>query len=649
MKKVIKFLKYAVSAIFIIIFLTLSNINPYKEHFNFSYFNSQLNYNDSYLWVVFSITIILYILLSYDLFIKSFKAIKNKDFFNENTLMVLASIGALVIGELSEGLAVILLYKIGEEFEDYAVNRSKKEISSLVKLKSYKARIKENGEYVLKNINDIKINDKIYVFAGENVPLDIKLLSNSASIDQKALTGESLPVEKIKDEDVYSGSINLSNTIEGLVIKENKDSTISRIIKLIQESTANKSKNEKFITKFARIYTPIVIVLSFLVFIIGSCIPPFSWNEWLYRAIEILVVSCPCSMVISIPISYMLSIGKSSKNGILIKGGNYLDVINKSKTIVFDKTGTLTKGELSITDYKLLNEFSDENEFLSIIYNLEKNSNHPIAKAIKNFVKVKHVKEINLNIKEIAGIKIEAYDTLNNHYEIGNKSILNEEEINKLDIDLTKTNVVVLKNNKLIGYILFEDTYKDNIKEDIKLLYKSGYKNTYILSGDNKNIVSKVANDLGIANYFSELLPEEKVEKIKLLKESDTSLTYVGDGINDAPSLALAPIGISMGKLGSDVAIQSSDVSIQDDRISKISLLKNIAKYNYFVVMTNIIASILVKVVIMILAITGIGNLWVAIFADVGMLILCLLNSLTITISKKSKKASIDKIKTVKS
>ena len=637
MKKVIKYLKYGVSALFIIIFLTLSSINPYNEHFNFSYFNSQLNIDDPYLWVVFSITIILYILLSYDLFIKSFKAIKNKDFFNENTLMVLASIGALVIGELSEGLAVILLYKIGEEFEDYAVNRSKKEISSLVKLKSYKARIKENGEYVLKNINDIKINDKIYVFAGENVPLDIKLLSNSASIDQKALTGESLPVEKIKDEDVYSGSINLSNTIEGLVIKENKDSTISRIIKLIQESTANKSKNEKFITKFARIYTPIVIILSFLVFIIGSCIPPFSWNEWLYRAIEILVVSCPCSMVISIPISYMLSIGKSSKNGILIKGGNYLDVINKSKTIVFDKTGTLTKGELSITDYKLLNEFSDENEFLSIIYNLEKNSNHPIAKAIKNFVKEKHVKEINLNIKEIAGIKIEAYDTLNNHYEIGNKSILNEEEINKLDIDLTKTNVVVLKNNKLIGYILFEDTYKDNIKEDIKLLYKSGYKNTYILSGDNKNIVSKVANDLGIANYFSELLPEEKVEKIKFLKESDTSLTYVGDGINDAPSLALAPIGISMGRLGSDVAIQSSDVSIQDDRISKISLLKNIAKYNYFVVMTNIIVSILVKVVIMILAITGIGNLWVAIFADVGMLILCLLNSLTITITKKKQ------------
>lgn len=638
MKKVIKYLKYGVSAIFIIIFLALSNIYPYNEHFYFSYFNSQLHFDDPYLWVVFSITIILYILLSYDLFIKSFKAIKNKDFFNENTLMVLASIGALVIGELSEGLAVILLYKIGEEFEDYAVNRSKKEISSLVKLKSYKARIKENGEYVLKNINDIKINDKIYVFAGENVPLDIKLLSNSASIDQKALTGESLPVEKIKDEDVYSGSINLSNTIEGLVIKENKDSTISRIIKLIQESTANKSKNEKFITKFARIYTPIVIILSFLVFIIGSCIPPFSWNEWLYRAIEILVVSCPCSMVISIPISYMLSIGKSSKNGILIKGGNYLDVINKSKTIVFDKTGTLTKGELSITNYKLLNEFSDENEFLSIIYNLEKNSNHPIAKAIKNFVKEKNVKEINLNIKEIAGIKIEAYDASNNHYEIGNKSILNKNDIDKLNIDLTKTNVVVLKNDKLIGYILFEDTYKDNIKEDIKLLYKSGYKNTYILSGDNKNIVSKVANDLGIANYFSELLPEEKVEKIKLLKESDTSLTYVGDGINDAPSLALAPIGISMGRLGSDVAIQSSDVSIQDDRISKISLLKNIAKYNYFVVMTNIIVSILVKVVIMILAITGIGNLWVAIFADVGMLILCILNSLTITISKKSKR-----------
>ena len=278
MKKVIKFLKYGVSAIFIIIFLTLSNIYPYNEHFNFSYFNSQLNWANPYLWVVFSVTIILYILLSYDLFIKSFKAIKNKDFFNENTLMVLASIGALVIGELSEGLAVILLYKIGEEFEDYAVNRSKKEISSLVKLKSYKARIKENGEYVLKNINDIKINDKIYVFAGESVPLDIKLLSNSASIDQKALTGESLPVEKIKDEDVYSGSINLSNTIEGLVIKENKDSTISRIIKLIQESTANKSKSEKFITKFARIYTPIVITLSFLIFILGSSIS-FDWNK----------------------------------------------------------------------------------------------------------------------------------------------------------------------------------------------------------------------------------------------------------------------------------------------------------------------------------------------------------------------------------
>ncbi len=633
MKKVIKFLKYGVSAIFIIIFLTLSNIYPYNEHFNFSYFNSQLNWANPYLWVVFSVTIILYILLSYDLFIKSFKAIKNKDFFNENTLMVLASIGALVIGELSEGLAVILLYKIGEEFEDYAVNRSKKEISSLVKLKSYKARIKENGEYVLKNINDIKINDKIYVFAGESVPLDIKLLSNSASIDQKALTGESLPVEKIKDEDVYSGSINLSNTIEGLVIKENKDSTISRIIKLIQESTANKSKSEKFITKFARIYTPIVITLSFLIFILGSSIS-FDWADWLYRAIEILVVSCPCSMVISIPIAYMLSIGKSSKNGILIKGGNYLDIIYKSKTIAFDKTGTLTKGELVITSLNLVNNYKNYDEFSSIVYNIEENSTHPIAKAIKKYFKNKNITKLNLNIKEIAGIKLEAVDNENNYYEIGNKSILNKNDLNLIKDNLYTTNVVVLKNNKFIGYILFEDEYKNNIKEDISLLYKVKYKQTYILSGDNKYIVNKVAKDLNINNYYAELLPEDKVNKIKELKEKDKYLTYVGDGINDAPSLAIAPLGISMGRLGSDVAIESSDVSIQDDKISKISLLKSIAKYNYFIVMTNIIASILVKIVIMILAISGYGNLWIAIFADVGMLILCILNALTITFKK---------------
>lgn len=633
-----KFFKYSVmifSAVFIIVYIILSFIPYTSELFENGIIDgSNINYKYA---VILPICIIVYLLLSYDIIYQGIKRIINKDIFNENTLMVIASIGAFIIGEYAEGLAVILLYKLGEEFEDYAINKSKKDISSLVKLKSYNARIKENNEYKLIDINKVKVNQEIYVFAGENIPLDITLLSDVASIDQKNLTGESVPVEKNKNDEIYSGSLNLTNTIKGKVIKENKDSTITRIINLIKESTSNKAKTEKFIHTFAKFYTPIVIFGAILLIVIGSSLNPSDWSNWFYKGCELLVVSCPCSMVISIPLAYMLSIAKCSKNGILIKGGNYLDIIRKSKSIVFDKTGTLTKGELYVNDVKLVNNFNNIDEFNNIIYSLELNSNHPIAKAIKNYSKNKSIKELKLNIKEIAGIKIEASDENNNLYEIGSKKLLDNNQLNNLKLNLDSTYVFVFKNHNLIGYISLKDQYKDNIKEDINNLYKSGYKNTFILSGDNKYAVSNLARDLNINNYYYELLPEEKVNKLKEIKNNDKYVTYVGDGINDAPSLSLASVGISMGSIGSDIAIESSDISITDDKISKISFLKKVAKYNYFVVITNIIVSILVKVIIMILAIISDVSLWLAIFGDVGILILSLLFALTIRLIKNNK------------
>lgn len=635
-KKNIKYFILTFTAFYILIYLILSFIPQYSWLFEEG-IKEGITFNYKYACLL-PLSVFVYLILSYDLFIEIIERFKNKDIFNEEFLMVIASIGAFIIGEYPEALAVILLYKIGEEFESYAINKSKKDISSLVKLKSYNARIKVNNEYVIKDINEIKLNEEIYVFAGEKIPLDIILLSNEASIDMKNLTGESIPVDKIKNDEIYSGTINLSNTIKGKVIKENKDSTINRIINLIKESTANKAKPEKFITTFAKFYTPIVILIAFLTIIIGASLNPNFWDTWFYKGCEILVVSCPCSMVISIPLSYMLSIGQASKNGILIKGGNYLDIIRKSDSIIFDKTGTLTKGELYVKELKLVNNYNNLLEFKEIAYNLELNSNHPIAIAIKNYLKNDNLKTLNLDIKEIAGIKIQANDKNNNFYEIGSKKLLSNDELNSLNLTLDSTYVFILKNKELIGYISLKDMYKNNIKEDIKELNNVGFKNMYILSGDNNLIVSTLAKDLNIKHYYSELLPQEKVEKLKEIKKQHKYVTYVGDGINDAPSLSLASLGISMGSIGSEIAIQSSDVSITDDKISKISVLKRISKYNYFIVLLNIIFSILVKISIMILALTIELNLWIAIFADVGMLILCLLFALSIRNIKFNKK-----------
>lgn len=615
-KKIIGIISIVISFIYIILMLVF-------EH-ALGIVNDQ-----NRLTIFLPIAIVIYLFLSWDIIFDAIKKIGHGDIFNEDTLMVIASIGAFAILEFPEGLAVIALYKIGEMVEDYGVNKSRAEIASLVELKSYDARVKdESGEYIIKKLKDVHIDDIIYIFNGEKVPLDIELLSLNATVDQKAITGESLPIEKIKGDELFSGSINTSQLISGRVIKENKDSTINKIISLIKEATSNKSRSEKFIGKFARIYTPIVITIAFLTFIIGSSIPPFNWAYYLEIMCEILVISCPCAIVISIPMAYMFTIAKASKAGILVKGGAFFDEIGSTSTIAFDKTGTLTEGNLYVSEVS--NKTISDEQLESIIYELEKNSTHPIAKAL-TLKYTNNPTNLELkSIKEIPGSKIEAYDIDNNYYEIGNTKLLPKDFAYHSDT----TTVVVLKNGEVLAIISLEDKIKTTIKKDIQYLKDSGFKNMYILSGDSEPIVNKVASYLDIENYKANLLPEDKVNSIIELKEKHKKIAYVGDGINDAPTLANATIGISMGTVGSDVAIETSDVVITDDKINKIGYIKRLSKLNSIIVWINLIFAIGTKLTVLVLALVGIANLWIAIFADVGVMILCILHALTIRYRK---------------
>ncbi|MFC1222882.1 heavy metal translocating P-type ATPase [Pedobacter sp. BG31] len=555
---------------------------------------------------------------------------KAKDFFTEFSLMSIATIGAFAIGEYPEGVTVMLFYTIGELFQMAAVNRAKRNIKALLDVRAEVAHVFRNGKYEDVDPEKVEIGETIQIRAGEKTPLDGELISDKSSFNTAALTGESKPRTINKGEPILAGMLNLDKVVEVKVTKAFADSALSRILEMVQNATTRKAKTELFIRKFAKIYTPIVFFLALAlvtlpVLILGS---EYHFQTWLYRSLVFLVISCPCALVISIPLGYFGGIGAASSNGILFKGSNFLDLITKLNTVVMDKTGTLTKGVFNV---QKIESKIDETDFLNLLTAVEAKSTHPIAKAIVAYAGQKEIHHAE-NMEEIAGMGLKG---LVNGREVlaGNVKLL--EKFN-IDFDpeiasIEESIVVVVIDQKYVGYVLIADEVKEDAAEAIKQLHENGIKQVVMLSGDKTSIVKKVASNLGIDTYFGDLLPEGKVAKLEEIK-SDKSrvVAFVGDGINDTPVLAISDIGIAMGAMGSDAAIETADVVIQTDQPSKIATAVKIGKATKKVVIQNIVLAFAVKAIVLILGAGGIATMWEAVFADVGVALLAILNAVRI-------------------
>lgn len=593
-------------------------------------------------WINNSIFIISYIIVGFEILKKAVRNIFRGKVFDENFLMSIATIGAFAIGEYPEAVCVMLFYQVGELFQSYAVDKSRKSISSLMDIRPDYANAYRNGNIEKINPAHVKVGEIIVIKPGEKVPLDGHIIEGNTSLDTKALTGEALPREAKVGEEVLSGCINLNGTIKVEVSKEFGESTVSKILDLVENASSKKAKSENFITKFAEYYTPVVVTIALAL----AIIPPFvmqnqEFADWLYRALSFLVVSCPCALVISIPLSFFGGIGGASKMGILIKGGNYLEALSKTEIAVFDKTGTLTEGTFEVKKVEAIgnaeNTKVSKEELLKIAAYAEYYSNHPISKSVKKaYSKEIDEKQIACS-QELSGLGIEA--------EIEGKNVLvgNEKLMKEKNIQYEKTNEIgtvlyIAIDGKYVGYILIADTIKKDAKYTIDTLKKSNIKQTVMLTGDRKEVGEAVAKEIGIDKVYTELLPDGKVEKVEeLLKEKSSTgkLAFVGDGINDAPVLAISDIGIAMGGLGSDSAIEAADVVIMTDEPSKIIDVIKLSKRTMRIVKENIIFAIAVKVVVLVLAAFGISTMWQAVFADVGVSILAILNALRILHVKK--------------
>jgi len=564
------------------------------------------------------VIVVSYVFVSKELYENALKNIKNKEIFDENLLMIIATLGAFYIKEYPEAVLVMLLFSLGEYLSSQAVDNSKKAIIELMDLRSDKTRLK-NGELV--STKKVKLNDIIIVNPGEKIPLDGIIINGSSHLDTKNLTGESKPLSVKKGDTVLSGTINIESILEINSTSTYKTSTASKIIDIMEHADEKKAKTEKFITKFSKIYTPIVVLLSILIVVIPTILG-CDFNTWLYRALEMLVISCPCALVISVPLSYFAGIGRASKDGILIKGSNELDNLSNIKTILFDKTGTLTKGVFEVTKIN-----GNINEVLKIAANAEAHSNHPIGKSIVSA----YNKTLDMKItdyKEIAGLGISC--KLNKEKVlVGKIDLLLENNIDVDKIDSVGTVIYVAKNNECIGSIIISDKIKDNAKETIEDLRGELVENLVVLSGDKDEVVEDLAKTLNLDAYHAELLPEDK---IKLLEEYQIfgQTAFVGDGINDAPVIKLSDIGIAMGKIGSDATIEASDIVLMNDDLSSITKAIRISKLTKRVILSNIIFAISFKLLMLVLAIIGITPIYLAVFADVGVTLLSVLNSLRI-------------------
>ncbi len=585
-----------------------------------------LNLNNE--WLQIALFIISYIIVGGDVVKRAVKNIFKGQVFDENFLMSIATIGAFFIGEYPEGVAVMLFYQVGELFQSYAVGKSRKSIASLMDIRPDYANVKKGDELVKVDPDEVQIGDIIVIKAGEKIPLDGKVIEGSSMIDTSALTGESIPREVEVGSDILSGCININGVITAEVTKEFGESTVSKILDLVENASSKKSNSEQFITKFARYYTPVVVIIAvFLAIIPPLVIDGATFSDWIYRALAFLVVSCPCALVISIPLSFFGGIGGASKKGILVKGSNYLEALAETEIVVFDKTGTLTKGVFNVQE--IHPEGVSKEELLELTAYVESYSNHPISLSLKRAYgkeidngRISDVEEISGHgvIATVDGKKVMA----------GNIKLMKMMDIPYFKGELIGTAVHVAVNNKYIGYILIADEVKEDSAQAIKELKAANIKQTVMLTGDNKSVGSKVAKELGLDKVYAELLPADKVEKLEELfsqKSKKGKLAFVGDGINDAPVLARADIGIAMGGLGSDAAIEAADIVIMTDEPSKIATAMKISKKTLKIAHQNIVFAIGIKIIVLILSAFGITTMWAAIFADVGVTIIAVLNA----------------------
>ena len=597
---------------------------------------------DNYPLVRFLLFMIPYFTVGYDILLKAFKGIKNKQVFDENFLMAIATVGAIALGEYTEGVAVMLFYQIGELFQSYAVGKSRRNISQLMDIRPDFANVMVDGALEQVDPDDVEIGSEIVVQPGEKIPIDGIVIDGNATLDTAALTGESVPrTAKVGDE-VISGCINMSGVLTIQTTKEFGESTASKILDLVENASSKKSKPENFISKFARVYTPVVCYSALALAVIPPVvrlimgIDPL-WTQWVYRALTFLVISCPCALVISIPLTFFAGIGGASRAGVLVKGSNYLDALSRSKIVVMDKTGTLTKGVFEVTKVEAI-DISNE-ELLEKTAMAEAFSNHPISRSLKEAYGKPIDTSLVSDVEEISGHGVKA-NVAGKLVQVGNEKLMNSIGIQVNEVIEPGTVIHVAIEGKYHGYILISDMLKEHSKEAIVGLKKAGIKKTVMLTGDSKKVADLVAADLGLDEVCAELLPGDKVSKVEALLETKSDseqLLFVGDGINDAPVLSRADIGVAMGALGSDAAIEAADVVLMDDDPSSIVKAIGISKKCMRIVYENIYFAIGVKVGCLILGAVGIANMWIAIFADVGVMVLAVLNAIRALSVKRYK------------
>lgn len=588
--------------------------------------------------------LLIYLVTARDIVIHAIRNLFKGKALDEQFLMSIASLGAFFVGEYPEACAVMLFYMVGELLQDYAVDKSRSSIADLMDIRpDYANLLKENGKIEKVDPNKIKVGDTIIVKPGEKIPLDGAILEGQGSLDTSSLTGESLPREVMAGDSVVSGSISISGALTIKVTKSFGESTVSKILELVENASSKKAKTEKFITRFAKIYTPIVVGFAIALAIIPPLIHGISsgnisdfygvWNDWIYRALTFLVISCPCALVVSIPLSFFAGIGAASIKGVLVKGSNYLDLIANCDTVVFDKTGTLTQGVFRVSK---INAKVEEDVFLKAAAIAEIYSNHPIAKSIKDEMKIRDSKtyyeiesrQREIQVEEIHGKGVKA--VLDESVILaGNKKLMQEFEIAcENDDEATGTMVYIAVDNQYLGYAVIEDTLKESSKDAIRELKALGVKNIVMLTGDRKKISEKISGELKLDRVYSELLPADKVEHVEKLLETSKGLAFVGDGVNDAPVLARADIGIAMGAMGSDAAIEAADIVLMDDNPMSIVKAVKIARKTIAIAKENIIFAISIKIIILALAALGVVSMWAAVFADVGVCVLAILNGM---------------------
>lgn len=584
-----------------------------------------INYNNE---ISIALYILAYCVIGLDIVFKAIRNIFHGEIFDENFLMVVATLGALATGEYPEAIAVMFLYQIGEEFQDIAVGKSRNAIKELMQIKPEYANVLRNGETIQVKPEEVKIGETIVIKPGEKVPLDGRVKKGTSMLDTKTITGESVPKKIVEQELIYSGSINLNSVLEVKVTKKFEDSTVAKILELVEEATSKKAKTEKFITKFAKYYTPTVCLFALALALVPTLVFKQELMTWVYRALIFLVISCPCALVISVPLGFFGGIGGASKKGILIKGSNYLEALSKAKYAMFDKTGTITKGVFEIQKINPV-DISEE-ELIRVAAHGEKFSNHPIALSIKKRYKGKYDESKVENLEEISGKGIKAriffQETL-----IGNAKLLQENKVKFKPVDEAGTVIYVAIEGQYKGYILIADKVKDDSKKAIEDLKKEKIKKTYILTGDEKRIADKIAQEVGVDECKSELLPDQKLENLEAIlktKGEKEKVIFVGDGVNDSPCLARADIGIAMGGIGADAAIEAADVVIMTDELTKIAQAIKIAKKTMKIVKQNIVFALAVKIMILALGALGFANMWLAVFADVGVSMIAILNSM---------------------